>query len=593
MAISQAGAFIKNTASGIPEYIKFYENDWGKLMDIGERLREPSEVYPARSITTTWHISYEHIRQTDKAATFLLELWACLDPGDIWFDLFASVSKIDASSWPHLPEHFSHFQNAMRNEIDFAMVRQTLLAYSLVESKQATQEFSMHPVVHEWMYRWVLQSMDSTIRSELVCLALKVVGDAVPVSNQKEYWVLQQKLLRHANRCISRYREIKYSQYTGVEPVDQRLVHSLNDLGILYADQSMLKEAERFYGLALKGREEAFGPNNLSTLETVNNLGNLYSNQGKLIEAEVMYRRALEGYENALDSNISSILDTVNNLGSLYSSQDKLKDAEDMYKRALEGYENDLGPNNPSTLRTVNNLGNLYSKQGRLEEAEEMYQRAIVGYENALGPNNPSTLVAVTNLGNLYFYYQGKLKEAEEMYQQALRGKKEALGPNHTSTLDTVNNLGILYAERGKLEEAEEMYKQALGGYENALGSNHSSTLDIVSSLGDLYSNQGKLKEAEGMYKRAQTGYEETLGPSHELVSSVANKLKSLRDHQNRVLESSGFEENHRRISGSRGSNNPTATNQNAVPQTSPVLERASRKRSLSESEMANAPKKR
>jgi hypothetical protein len=40
---------------------------------------------------------------------------------------------------------------------------------------------------------------------------------------------------------------------------------------------------------ALKGREKALGLDHTSTLNAVNNLGILYADQGKLKEAEEMY----------------------------------------------------------------------------------------------------------------------------------------------------------------------------------------------------------------------------------------------------------------------------------------------------------------
>jgi len=50
-----------------------------------------------------------------------------------------------------------------------------------------------------------------------------------------------------------------------------------------------------------KGYEEAFGPKHTSTVNTTNNLGMLYADQGKLAEAEAMYTRALQGRRRHLD----------------------------------------------------------------------------------------------------------------------------------------------------------------------------------------------------------------------------------------------------------------------------------------------------
>jgi len=115
---------------------------------------------------------------------------------------------------------------------------------------------------------------------------------------------------------------------------------------------------------ALQGREEALGPKHTSTLDSVHCLGILYADQGKLGEAEKMYMRALQGYEEALEPKHTSTLSTVNNLGNLYKNQGKLGEVEKMYMRALQGYEEALGMENVDryipALNTMWGLGNLF-----------------------------------------------------------------------------------------------------------------------------------------------------------------------------------------------------------------------------------------
>jgi len=54
------------------------------------------------------------------------------------------------------------------------------------------------------------------------------------------------------------------------------------------------------YQRALKGSEKALGRDHTSTLNTVYNLGLFYADQGRLTEAESMYQRALSGFRAAL-----------------------------------------------------------------------------------------------------------------------------------------------------------------------------------------------------------------------------------------------------------------------------------------------------
>jgi Tetratricopeptide repeat len=86
-------------------------------------------------------------------------------------------------------------------------------------------------------------------------------------------------------------------------------------------------------------------------------------------------RRALSGRENALGPDHISTLDTIDDLGSLYRDQGRLAEAEVMYERALEGKQKVMGPDHPSTLRTANLLRDLYQSQGRSGEADAVMQR--------------------------------------------------------------------------------------------------------------------------------------------------------------------------------------------------------------------------
>jgi tetratricopeptide (TPR) repeat protein len=113
------------------------------------------------------------------------------------------------------------------------------------------------------------------------------------------------------------------------------------------------------YERALAGKEKALGADHTSTLDTVNNLGLLYAVQGRLAEAEQMYERALAGYEKASLSHTITALNTIRNLGVLYYDQDKMGQAKIMFQRATLGREKMLGPRHPQTLEAINYLRQL------------------------------------------------------------------------------------------------------------------------------------------------------------------------------------------------------------------------------------------
>ena len=115
------------------------------------------------------------------------------------------------------------------------------------------------------------------------------------------------------------------------------------------------------YQRALQGYKKALGAEHILTLDTVGNLGILYADQGKLAEAEKMYQRALQGKEKALGAEHISTLDTVGNLGLLYCDQGKLAEAEKMYQRTLQGYKKTFGSLHPKRQNLVLRISALHA----------------------------------------------------------------------------------------------------------------------------------------------------------------------------------------------------------------------------------------
>ncbi|KAI9854152.1 MAG: hypothetical protein M1813_001359, partial [Trichoglossum hirsutum] len=333
LALVLAGSFLVSTGISATKYLELYEKSWNKVNQ-EEYIRND---YANGTIATTWMISYNELKCKDIGTAKLLQLWGYLDNQDLWFELL---------QWPEYQEQAPEWlRQIMANEISFLRAIRILLDYSLIERNECSDSYSMHTVVHDWIREFVNKGGDNLFQ-----IGITSVGLAAPGKEEKDYWMVQRRLLPHASR----------------------LSQSLHKNHVLNSRPKETYDTSYLLGL--------------------HNLGSLYSDQGKLAEAEAMYQRALAGYEKALGPEHTSTLSTVNNLGSLYKKQGKLAEAEAMYQRALAGYERALGPEHTSALSTVHNLGSLYKKQGKLAEAEAMYQRALAGYERALGPEHTSAL---------------------------------------------------------------------------------------------------------------------------------------------------------------------------------------------------------
>ncbi|KIN06734.1 hypothetical protein OIDMADRAFT_156216 [Oidiodendron maius Zn] len=372
LALSTAGTYLEHVTTSFSEYLRLYEESWVKL----QATSPPLNSYEDRSLYTTWQVTFNRIQQQNAASARLLKLWAYFDRQDLWFALLRHARSADDELIRKLTEDELSFNEAVRLLCEYGLAHTELSRRQL----SGPEGYGVHSCVHSWT-RFVLNGERD---KGLARLALTCVASEVPNTDVDKWWLLQRRLLQHA----ARYEHLIVDGEVDVEGMEW----ALHNLGDLYADQGKLAEAEKMYIRALRGKEEALGPDHISTLNTVNNLGLLYAGQGKLAEAEKMYIRALRGYEDALGPDHTSTLNTVNNLGLLYTDQGKLAEAEKMYIRALRGYEDALGLELASSylpaLNTVFAFGDLFSQTDRKDMAKAMYNRALSGYKTVQGPSS-------------------------------------------------------------------------------------------------------------------------------------------------------------------------------------------------------------
>jgi tetratricopeptide (TPR) repeat protein len=414
----------------VKEYITHYEKTWDKLMEYQDRY--PLQEYAERSVLTTWKMSYEQVRTIKPEAARLLDQWAFLHPGDMSYELLENYIRSSEGS-----EEARDCESIAGDELSFKDSVGVLVQYSLVNRSEGTGSLSIHAVVHDWSLYNVI---DDPTKGQLCVRAIRIVAESIPPTKNAGDMPAARKLLPHARMAATRHVKMR-------EVEDLQL--ELYQVAYFMSDWESSQEVVSLYLRALRGYEEARGAKHTSTLDTVNNLGLLYADQGKMKEAEEMYLRALRGFEEAWGAKHTSTLDTVNNLGLLYWKQGKMKEAEEMYMRALRGKEEAWGAKHTSTLNTVNNLGLLYADQGKMKEAEEMLLRALRGYEEAWGAKHTSTLDTVHGLGNLY-RDQGEVAKAKLMYERAVKGYEDVEVDREAHIVYIREQLSLLVATDGE-----------------------------------------------------------------------------------------------------------------------------------------------
>ncbi|TVY64282.1 Vegetative incompatibility protein HET-E-1, partial [Lachnellula suecica] len=233
LALSTAGAYLEHISMTLSEYLRLYKASWLKLQTTSPRL----EFYEDRPLYTTWQVTLDRIQQQNPASVSLLKLWAYFDRQDIWFELLRHANSAD-DPW---------MQRLTKDELSFHEAIALLCTFGLVDIDRSQQyqcgpgRYNMHSCVHSWTMFVLNREWDESFAR----LALTCVASEVPSTDERDWWLLQRRLLQHATR----QKVFIIDAQVDMDGLDWTFFN----LGILYANQGKLAEAEAMYTRALQG----------------------------------------------------------------------------------------------------------------------------------------------------------------------------------------------------------------------------------------------------------------------------------------------------------------------------------------------------
>ena len=531
LALDQAGAYIRARCLPLQDFESHYKRRRKTILEeVPEqweyrKMLANAEREIALSVFVTWELSFALLHGDKEAKDrkeHFLTLAAFFDNKCISQRYFEAYCYSENTKWTQIFETSNEWDEYKYGDLVAEGRKLSLL--QMIEGRANEIQFSLHPVVRDWLKLRMEREKQELYAEEFSNLLTSYIEGIE--FDELDLQVRRETLL-HIDACLQNDGEILNDSYHSALKIQS---YSASLFASCYLSHGRYNDAEKLLKRVLAGKEEKLAPDHPDILETASDLARIYRYQGRYNEAEELYQRALIGREKKLGLDHPDTLRTINNLALVYDNQGRYVEAENLYQRALIGREKKLGLDHPNTLKTVNNLAIVYRSQGRYEEAERLYQRALIGQEKKLGPDHPNVLQTVQNLAIVY-QTLGRYEEAEKLYQRALIGREKKLGPDHPSILQTVQNLALVYQNQGRYTEAENLYQRALIGWEKKLGPDHPETLRTVDNLATLYQNQKRYYEAGKLFGRALAGREEKLGPDHpDTVETVQNLAALYRD---------------------------------------------------------------
>ena len=498
LAITQAAAFISENHISLTQYLEMFhksDSDVQDLLneDLGDRRRD---AQGHNSIIKTWKMSFDLISKQMPRAAEMLSLMAVLDRQGI-------------------PESLLR-QEADRN-IDFITALGTLRAFSLVSPGIEGAGYEIHRLVQLATQKWLEIQGNIGVWQEK---ALLVVAKMFPQGNF-ENWKTCESLLPHAQKVIqnvdvTKKYPLKFSSF-------------LSRMARFNTEQGQYEIACARYSAAMDVREQTFGMDHKSTLNSMNNLAITYVKQKRLEEAERLFTQVSEARTRMLGAEHPDTVIVMSNLAYVYSQRSRWEEAEKLAMQVLEAQKGALGAEHPKTLNTMSILAMTYDKNGRLEEAEKLQLQVLEIRKRVLGVQHPLTLSSIQYLAVIYSR-QRRWGDAEEVYLQVLEARKRVLGAEHPDTLGSMQNLATCWQDQGRWEEAEKVDRQVLEVRKRVLGAEHPDTLSSMHKLAICRKHQGRHSEAIALMEIVVELRTKRLGANHRDTKHAAYWLKHWKD---------------------------------------------------------------
>ena len=199
-------------------------------------------------------------------------------------------------------------------------------------------------------------------------------------------------------------------------------------------------------------------------------VGTVLSNSGRHEEALTAMVRALKGFEEALGPNHAQVAAAQSNLGIEYAQLRLLPDARHYLNEAAKTVEQVYGSHHPWLGSIRINLGGLARMDEDTETANREYQRAVEILSRSLPHGHRRTLNAMIGLAQTEI--KSDPQRAEKRYRDVLAIVKAQREPDVVTIVNTYNSLGWLQRTRAKTAETENepelVAKHQLAAYDAA-----------------------------------------------------------------------------------------------------------------------------
>ena len=457
LALEQAAAYVTASGRDLASYAGLLR---GRLVDL---LREGRAEDHPEPVAGAWQLSLERVEAERPAAADLLRLCAFLAPDDIPAGVLAAGAKELPGGLP----------GALGDDIELDRTIATLLRYSLVGRR--SDELRVHRLVQVV----VRESIAAGEREAWLAAAIRLLRATFPPEAEEhpEQWPLCDRLLAHV---------WVVARLAGDGPVEARALGWVVNRAAMYLwVRGAARRARPVVESALAIRRRELGPDDPDTAASLNDLGIVLAEQEDLGAARSLYERALAIRERVLGPDHVDTAESHYNVGIALLGLGELAGARTHIERTLAIRRATMGPDHPQTAMTINSLGSVLRQQGDLAGARRQLETALRIQERTVGADHPRVAQSLDHLGWV-LREQGDLDAARPLMERAHAIYERVLGPDHPYAARSLHSLALLTRDQGRPEAARPLLERAAATLDRTLGPYHRWTVESRRALAAL-----------------------------------------------------------------------------------------------------------
>ncbi|KAL8366598.1 hypothetical protein RB595_010452 [Gaeumannomyces hyphopodioides] len=454
LAITQAAAYLNTIQVSIAEYLTLLRGtDQNAASLISHEFHDKTRHKGSRNaVATTWLVSFDQIRKSNRTAADLLSFLSCIEP-----------KAIPQSILPRL-------------EVEEQTVHAigTLCGYAFLTRRAGSQVFDMHSLVHLATRIWIQrENRTATAYGK----AIRHIAEIFPDDD-------------YANRSL--WREYLPHVFKALQSSEGANSKDKSNLcfwvGRCLRVDGRIKEAVKYLGKACQWRDGHFAENHPSRLASQHELAIAYQANGHVKRAVALLEQVVAIRTRTLAENHPDRLASQHALAIAYQANGHVKQAVALLEQVVAIQAKTLAENHPNRLASQHELAGAYQANGQIKQAVVLLEQVVAIQAKTLAEDHPDRLASQHALAMAY-RANGQVKQAVALLEQVVAIRAGTLAENHPSRLASQYELAGAYQANGHVKQAVVLLEQVVAIKAKTLAEGHPDRLVSEEWLAYLLKN--------------------------------------------------------------------------------------------------------